>query len=226
MNRKSQLVLFFLIVIQMKFCFAVKIEIKDRLLYKGKEYYVDNKIFQKIFEKMPEIKIEPAFYWMNAERGFEVFYEVIDRKVWVTKIVMPVSDTSFSGKVDTIYADVLPRIFNGKKRILADWLTCEMFYYSVKWRNRPLGKIKHIRIKKYSRLTIKNGQIQRNRKLGRYLVDHSKLRQYNKARRSPTKYEFDPMYGKGGELEHIKNYYCDFTTLINYEKLKNHLNTP
>src|SRR5690606_25219445 len=128
----------------------------------GKVYYVDNMIFQKIFEKMPEIEIKPAIYWLNVERSYEVFFEVIDREIWVTGIVMPISDTSSNGKIDTIFADVLPKIFNGKKRIKADWLTCEMYYYSVKSRKWP----PYNRIKKYSRLTIVNGQIERNRKLG------------------------------------------------------------
>ncbi|BDS12159.1 hypothetical protein [Aureispira anguillae] len=109
-------------------CFCGKIEattqIPDRLIYKGKTYYLHNNPLEAYFKKYPKKRPKADVSSTALWRGYIATFEIIDQMLYLKDIEVQVwmhEEGKEEWQPDVSLKSVVKKIFPDQKKIPIDW---------------------------------------------------------------------------------------------------------
>lgn len=194
----------------------VTTQMRDKVIYNGKEYSIYHYLLEPYFAKYPEKKPELKIQSSALDRGYIAEFEIIENELFLTDIKIQIRNelsNDLKVKLVSVYQDIFP----GTKKKKAKWKTGFI--------ELPYGKMKNSyasppTYENYWILEVKRGNIIEARNYNNEEFNKFKSRQFNKFKKT-KKYrklircfkKINHKIIKGNEADfRIKNHILDYTT--------------
>lgn len=162
---------------------------KDVLVYKGKNYNLNEYYLEAYFKKYPDKKPKSNIQSSDLWRGYLAIFLVLENQIYLTDLKIRVKDNKKNEMLSTKWKSVFNDFSPNKDKFLIDWIT-DLELLSI---GEPIDYEKNYGIlyNDYNLLEFKNGKI-----INSYIIT---LKEYNKVFKNKPY-----IFLKDEELEYLK----------------------
>jgi len=165
----KKLMSLFLILLLGNISVSATIQMRDKLIYNGKEYKLDNTYFEPYFQKNPEKR--PQFRTTALWRGYVATFEIEDNQLFVINIEKEADDENGKLTMKSIFNEIFPN----SKKVKVDWFS-GIFEGAYNEKSNYYNSFEH---DYYSLFEIKDGNILKGKEFIK--------KEYNKFKKQQTK---------------------------------------